>query len=287
MIQKPTAQTLRAWYLHEGQTAREIADRCGCNANTVLKWLHKAGIPVRRSGPQSGDRHPGWKGGRTIDKTGYVLVYSPDHPHRNRAGYVREHRLVMERVIGRYLERTEVVHHKDGDRQNNSPDNLQLFSRNSDHLRHELTGKCPQWSAEGKRRIREASSRDRALIDVAELRRLHAKGCSMTRCAALLGHSRDAIQRKAKRVGLVFESQHGRSTYDWPPDDVLVEWYKTMPLSAIGERVGCSGSAVRHHLRRLGVPRRGAGMRGVIELRKQLRSKSTDQTRQQSDAQAS
>ena len=41
--------------------------------------------------------------GRTLDKSGYALVRAPRHPHCNSGGYIREHRLVMEQVIGRLL----------------------------------------------------------------------------------------------------------------------------------------------------------------------------------------
>jgi hypothetical protein len=49
-------------------------------------------------------------------------------------GYVREHRLIAEKSIGRTLDRTEVVHHKDGDRLNNHADNLEVMSQ-SEHMR--------------------------------------------------------------------------------------------------------------------------------------------------------
>jgi len=50
-------------------------------------------------------------------------------------GYVREQRLVMEAKLGRYLTPEEVVHHIDGDKENNDPDNLMLFANNGEHTR--------------------------------------------------------------------------------------------------------------------------------------------------------
>lgn len=61
-------------------------------------------------------------------RDGYVLVVAPDnHPHARQDGSILEHRLVMEGVVGRYLEEWEIVHHKDGNRQNNLPQNLELL----------------------------------------------------------------------------------------------------------------------------------------------------------------
>ena len=53
---------------------------------------------------------------------------------------IREHRHIMEQAIGRKLSTDEIVHHKDGNRLNNSLDNLEILSR-SDHARmHSSTG---------------------------------------------------------------------------------------------------------------------------------------------------
>jgi len=61
-----------------------------------------------------------------VNKHGYVIVRYPEHPQAHYNGYVYKHRAVMERLLGRYLERHEVVHHKDGNRANNCPENLEL-----------------------------------------------------------------------------------------------------------------------------------------------------------------
>jgi hypothetical protein len=58
----------------------------------------------------------------------YITVYTPNHPFSTKQGMVLQHRLVMEQILGRYLERHENVHHKNGDRTDNSPENLELWS---------------------------------------------------------------------------------------------------------------------------------------------------------------
>jgi hypothetical protein len=55
----------------------------------------------------------------------------------------------MEQKLGRYLLPSEVVHHIDGNPQNNAPDNLLHFATNAAHLKHELTGRVPNWTPEG------------------------------------------------------------------------------------------------------------------------------------------
>lgn len=74
-----------------------------------------------------------WKGGRTTDKHGYILIYMPNHPHAERC-YVPEHRFVMEQVLDRYLEAYEEVHHKNGVVDDNRPENLEVLTT-SEHMR--------------------------------------------------------------------------------------------------------------------------------------------------------
>lgn len=63
-----------------------------------------------------------------LDAAGYVKVYEPDHPKASRSGWVFEHRLVVEGILGRYLDRDEEVHHINHVRHDNTPENLQLMS---------------------------------------------------------------------------------------------------------------------------------------------------------------
>jgi len=73
--------------------------------------------------------------GRIYHSLGYVWVHSPQHPFKDARNNVLEHRLVVERHIGRHLSREEVVHHVNETKDDNRPENLIAFSSKSAHVR--------------------------------------------------------------------------------------------------------------------------------------------------------
>jgi hypothetical protein len=160
---------IRRWVEGELRSHLWIAEKVGCNPETVRVFCHENGLRVQSRGPRKGPGHPEWKGGRIVDKDGYVLIWVWEHPHarqrgqKHHGGHVLEHRLVMELHLGRFLKRHEVVHHKNADKQDNRLENLVLFPSNGEHLRHELTWRCPKWTEDGKRRLKEAYLRGLAL----------------------------------------------------------------------------------------------------------------------------
>ena len=138
-----------------GKSVQETARLMESATKQVRKYLRQFDIPIRphSEATPKGDKNPAWRGGRHIDKSGYVYLRRPDHPNRNHLGYVFEHRLVMEAHLGRYLTPEEVVHHRDKDKKNNAIENLELFGSNGAHLAHELKGQCPKWTEDGRARI--------------------------------------------------------------------------------------------------------------------------------------
>lgn len=85
---------------------------------------------------QKGKNNPAYNGGRYFDSNGYVVLFMPDHPNCGAKKTVLEHRFIMECELGRYLEKEECVHHIDGNKANNNPDNLMLFKNNSEHIKY-------------------------------------------------------------------------------------------------------------------------------------------------------
>lgn len=174
---------VRALYA-EGLSAQVVADRAGVSKKTVLRWLKQQGVERRslrkvtpevearivemaaagstvkqaetelgleattlreyaaKNGVEFTDRfHTGF----ITTWNGYKMLRAPEHPAADSKGYVREHVLVAERCLGRFLYAHEVVHHKDGDKQNNAPENLEVLLR-SEHARHHATVGDTGWA---------------------------------------------------------------------------------------------------------------------------------------------
>jgi len=85
-------------------------------------------------GFQSGKNHWNWKGGKIL-RRGYILIRNPEHPNSCN-GYILEHRFLVEKHIGRYLGKHEIVHHINGNPRDNRIDNLKLCSSVGEHLKH-------------------------------------------------------------------------------------------------------------------------------------------------------
>ena len=110
------------------------------NPDEAQRWFNENAASVARERPR-GETHHRWNGGRQVDGKGYVRVLVPGHPNANPKGYVYEHRLVMAQLIGRPLRTSEVVHHINGERADNRPENLALLPRRAGHVAIHLARK--------------------------------------------------------------------------------------------------------------------------------------------------
>src|ERR1051326_7109792 len=64
---------------------------------------------------------------------GYRMLYRPGHPNAERSGRIAEHRLVMSEMLGRALRPGESVRHKNRNRSDNRPENLELWTTRGSH----------------------------------------------------------------------------------------------------------------------------------------------------------
>lgn len=93
-----------------------------------------------------------WKGGRRRTQHGYVEIWMPEHPNSNKNGYVLEHRYVVAEHIGRPLTQTEDVHHKNGIKDDNRIENLELLEK-ADHTKKHTNNKEKYYEAAMKQCI--------------------------------------------------------------------------------------------------------------------------------------
>lgn len=144
---KPSTRKLidKEWLRREleTKTAYKIGKELNTDVQNVVYWAKSHGLwktnlslserikdGLRKAFPNGsfGENSSHWKGGR-VERGGYVLVYSPNHPNKSSSGYVQEHRLVVEKKLGRYLEKNEIVHHKNGIKNDNRAENLEVVRR--------------------------------------------------------------------------------------------------------------------------------------------------------------
>ncbi len=115
---------------------------CGCGQKIIRyvwkAYLKKYGNKRYMKGHHplniAMEKNPRWKGGRIIDKNGYIYIKAPSNPMANYQGYVFEHRLIMSKHIGRPLKSKEVVHHINHIKNDNRIENLELNSCHSKHI---------------------------------------------------------------------------------------------------------------------------------------------------------
>lgn len=117
-----------------GLSIDRIAARLGFEYGPVRNALIRAGVVRRSRNSYTRENAPAWKGGRILHAAGYVLIYRPEHPRATPNGYVREHILVMEEVVGGPLPEGVEVHHINGIKDDNRVENLRIFTK-AEHAR--------------------------------------------------------------------------------------------------------------------------------------------------------
>jgi hypothetical protein len=124
------------WYRPRTNTGwRQIYyEKICANCGEVFAASHKhltycSKSCARQCQPQ-GEKSSKWRGGRYIDRFGYVCVLRRDHPDALKPNfYIKEHRLVAEQMLGRRLTKNEVIHHLNGIKSDNRPENLVVTSQ--------------------------------------------------------------------------------------------------------------------------------------------------------------
>jgi hypothetical protein len=151
--------------------------KCGCGCNAEIEPRDKYGRPHRfKPGHQtrvnldkifpnrelySGKGHYNWKGGRQLGSGGYMMVKCKGHPRARASNRyrVREHVLVMEKRLGRYLKKGEVVHHINEIRTDNRIENLQLRNNREHTIHHtKLNWQRGIYTEDNQRRYRDPNT---------------------------------------------------------------------------------------------------------------------------------
>lgn len=140
---------LEKLYLIDEKSLEDIGKQINRSRQCVARWMEYWGIKRRKTIEASklkmvqknNLRGPNWQGGKWwAERLKTWFVYAPNHPKCKHNGCVAEHILLAEEMIGRYLEKDEVVHHKNANRNDNSKENFCVMSKSSHMNLHRILG---------------------------------------------------------------------------------------------------------------------------------------------------
>jgi len=101
---------------------------CECGCKEKIHSIRSDGQPAKF---KKGHNGANWKGGRSIDGDGYVTLWMPQHHRAQSNGRVYEHIDVWEKAHKACLLSCGIVHHKDHNKTNNNPNNLEAMMRSA------------------------------------------------------------------------------------------------------------------------------------------------------------
>lgn len=185
---------------------------------------------------------------RRVTDLGYIAVWMPDHPDAWKGGRILEHRLVMEQHLGRRLLKTEEVHHKDGNRQNNLIENLEVLTKEKHASIHKKREDNPL-----------------RLMPQHEFAKKY-KSLGSHKMAEEYGCCQKTVLRIAREYGVYVRGKH-RTTVNSEsvdkfrriPTENLRQDYTSLGLLALGRKHGVSAMLVRYVLAERGIPLRKHG----------------------------
>lgn len=163
---------------------------------------------------------------------GYQTFCDIQHPLAYKYGWVYLHRHVASIKYNRWLNSKEIVHHKDGDRLNNNPDNLEVLNRSEHGQEH--------FPPQQKKRKCKFCGKYSLRVGIAE--------CRLSYC------SPECHGNGSKKI-------------DWPAPEVIKEWLWREPTTKIAAQLGVSDVAISKFCRKHSLEKPPRGYWKKIEVR--------------------
>lgn len=170
-----SSKVLLKLYVQDKRPIRFIARKLKYGEATILNYLIKYKIPRRpqhqwkgrkmskvakdkmriahlgkKASQATKDKMSALKIGKIYDRpkknktlNGYIQLWEPKNPMSNKSGYIYEHRKVVAEILGRLLTKNELVHHKNGVKDDNRPENLELTNLRWHMSKHKSQIECP------------------------------------------------------------------------------------------------------------------------------------------------